>query len=394
MPSLQTISIIGSTGSIGTQALNIIRQRKDEYKVVALAARNNLDIFIKQINEFNPEYVYIADLSQQEIIRERFPHLSILESTEAIAELENIDIFISAIVGIAGLKPNLKALTKAKKVAIANKETLVVAEHLVNKLKDEFNTVLIPIDSEHVAIHQCLSARSPLNINKGLEGEDSDVKEILLTSSGGPFRNKTYEELMKVSLSDALKHPTWTMGKKITIDSSTLMNKALEVIEVHALFKIPYEKIRVVIHPQSIVHSAVSFIDGNVIAQLGATNMEIPIQYAMDYPQRRKLAVDDSFSIFGQTWDFYEPNHKLFPLLGLGYEVGKLAHSYPTVFNAANEAAVELFLNEKIKWYEIENLINMALEKHSIIFNPSLTEILAIDEEVKLSVYAHGKILS
>lgn len=394
MPSLQRISIIGSTGSIGTQALNIIRQRKDEYKVVALAARNNLEIFIRQIEEFTPDYVFILDLSARETIRGKFPELNVLDSIEAIADLEGIDIFISAIVGIAGLKPNLKALTKAKKVAIANKETLVVAEHLVNKLKDEFETILIPIDSEHVAIHQCLSARNPSLAKFPESASHSEIKEILLTSSGGPFRTKTYEDLMKVSLHDALKHPTWNMGKKITIDSSTLMNKALEVIEVHALFKIPYEKIKVVIHPQSIVHSAVSFIDGNIIAQLGATNMEIPIQYAMDYPLRRKLAVEDSFNIFGQSWDFCEPNNKLFPLLGLGYEVGRLAHSYPTVFNAANEAAVELFLTEKIRWFEIEKLINMALEKHQIILNPSLEEILLIDEEVRNLICSHDKILS
>jgi 1-deoxy-D-xylulose-5-phosphate reductoisomerase len=381
MSEKQNISIIGSTGSIGTQALNIIRERRDEFTVIALSAKQNLTVLTEQIKEFKPKYVHIENLSARAALREIFKDIELLDSAEEVAEIDNVDIFLSAIVGIAGLKANLKALTKAKKVAIANKETLVVADHLVTTIQAKHPAILIPIDSEHAAIHQCLSAGAQdFNASK-----NSLVKEILLTSSGGPFRNKTGEELEKVTLKEALQHPTWSMGKKITIDSSTLMNKALEVIEVHALFKIPYEKIKVVIHPQSIVHSAVSFIDGNIIAQLGSTNMEIPIQYAIDYPNRKKLAVEDTFNIFGQSWDFMEPNFTCFPLLKLGYEVGKLGHSYPTVFNAANEAAVELFLNEKIKWSDIEKFINTAVTNHKIIQNPSLEEILDLDREVKIS---------
>jgi 1-deoxy-D-xylulose-5-phosphate reductoisomerase len=381
MSEKQSISIIGSTGSIGTQALNIIREREGEFTVIALSARQNLRVLTEQIKEFKPKYVHIEDLGARNALKEIFQDVAFLNSAEEVAEIDNIDIFLSAIVGIAGLKANLKALTKAKKIAIANKETLVVADHLVAAIQAKHPAVLIPIDSEHAAIHQCLCAGAQdFNASK-----NSLVKEILLTSSGGPFRNKTREELEKVTLKEALQHPTWSMGKKITIDSSTLMNKALEVIEVHALFKIPYEKIKVVIHPQSIVHSAVSFIDGNIIAQLGSTNMEIPIQYAIDYPYRKKLAIEDTFNIFGQSWDFMEPNFTCFPLLKLGYEVGKLGHSYPTVFNAANEAAVELFLNEKIKWSDIEKFINSAVANHKIIQNPSLEEILDLDREVKIS---------
>jgi 1-deoxy-D-xylulose-5-phosphate reductoisomerase len=381
MSEKQSISIIGSTGSIGTQALNIIRKRPSEFTVVALSAKQNLTVLIEQIKEFKPKYVHIEDLNARATLSELFKDIELLNSAEEVAEIDGLDIFLSAIVGIAGLKANLKALTKAKKVAIANKETLVVADHLVTAIQTKYPVTLIPIDSEHAAIHQCLCAGA----QDFKASRNSLVKEILLTSSGGPFRNKTCEELEKVTLREALHHPTWSMGKKITIDSSTLMNKALEVIEVHALFKIPYEKIKVVIHPQSIVHSAVSFIDGNIIAQLGSTNMEIPIQYAIDYPYRKKLAVEDTFNIFGQSWDFMEPNFTCFPLLKLGYEVGKLGHSYPTVFNAANEAAVELFLNEKIKWSDIEKLISNAITNHKIIVNPSLGEILKLDREVKKS---------
>jgi|LakMenEpi03Aug12_release.lakeMendotaPanAssembly.Ray.scaffolds.fasta_scaffold00007_229 1-deoxy-D-xylulose-5-phosphate reductoisomerase len=381
MSEKQSISIIGSTGSIGTQALNIIRKRPNEFTVIALSAKQNLSILTEQIKEFKPKYVHIEDLSARTVLKEIFQDIEFLDSTEEVAEIDNVDIFLSAIVGIAGLKANLKALTKAKKVAIANKETLVVADHLVTAIQAKHHATLIPIDSEHAAIHQCLCAGAKdFNLSK-----NSLVKEILLTSSGGPFRNKTREELEKVTLKEALQHPTWSMGKKITIDSSTLMNKALEVIEVHALFKIPYEKIKVVIHPQSIVHSAVSFIDGNIIAQLGSANMEIPIQYAIDYPYRKELAVEDTFNIFGQSWDFMEPNFTCFPLLKLGYEVGKLGHSYPTVFNAANEAAVELFLNEEIKWSDTEKLISNAITNHKIIIDPSLEEILDLDREVKKS---------
>ncbi|MFM7457369.1 MAG: 1-deoxy-D-xylulose-5-phosphate reductoisomerase [bacterium] len=384
MPEKQNISIIGSTGSIGTQALNIIRKRSNEFTVIALSAKQNLTVLIEQIQEFKPRYVHIEDINARATLSELFKDIEFLNSAEEVAEIDDVDIFLSAIVGIAGLKANLKALTKAKKVAIANKETLVVADHLVTAIQAKHPTVLIPIDSEHAAIHQCLHAGIVTKLQAPhFSYDNSLVKEILLTSSGGPFRNKTPEELEKVTLREALQHPTWSMGKKITIDSSTLMNKALEVIEVHALFKIPYEKIKVVIHPQSVVHSAVSFIDGNIIAQLGSTNMEIPIQYAIDYPNRKKLAVEDTFNIFGQSWDFMEPNFACFPLLKLGYEVGKLGHSYPTVFNAANEAAVELYLKEEIKWSDIEKIITTAVTKHKIVRDPSLEEILELDREVK-----------
>ena len=251
MSEKQNISIIGSTGSIGTQALNIIREREGEFTVIALSAKQNLSVLTEQIKEFKPKYVHIEDLNARATLSELFKDIELLNSAEEVAEIDNVDIFLSAIVGIAGLKANLKALTKAKKVAIANKETLVVADHLVTAIQAKHHVTLIPIDSEHAAIHQCLHAGIVANLQaKHFSYDNSLVKEILLTSSGGPFRNKTREELDKVTLKEALQHPTWSMGKKITIDSSTLMNKALEVIEVHALFKIPYKKIKVVLDGQ------------------------------------------------------------------------------------------------------------------------------------------------
>lgn len=374
---MKNLSIIGSTGSIGTQLLNIVRERKEEFKVLALSARNSKDLLLKQIAEFNPKYVFIENLEAQREISSKFPEIELLKSIEEIAQIKNIDIFFSAIVGIAGLKANLEALKNAKRVAIANKETLVVAGHLVDELCRKYNSELIPVDSEHVAIHQCLQTNSE---NKDL---NDSIKEVLLTSSGGPFRTKNIKELKYIELEDALKHPTWTMGRKITIDSSTLMNKALEVIEAHILFKVPYEKIQVVIHPQSIIHSAVSFTDGNIICQMGANNMEIPIQYALDFPERRKLATEDKFNIFDHKLEFYKPELEKFPLLKLGYEVGKLANSYPCAFNAANEAAVELFLNKKIEWLDISKNIHLIIENHKIIETPCLEDLLNIDKEIK-----------
>ncbi|MCH2227904.1 MAG: 1-deoxy-D-xylulose-5-phosphate reductoisomerase [Candidatus Caenarcaniphilales bacterium] len=384
---MKSLSIIGSTGSIGTQLLNIVRERKEEFKVIALSARNSKDLLIEQIREFKPSYVFIENQEAQQEISAKFPEIELLKSTEEVAQIENIDIFFSAIVGIAGLKANLEALKTAKRVAIANKETLVVAGHLVEELCKKYNSELIPVDSEHVAIHQCLQTNSE---NKDLR---EAIKEILLTSSGGPFRTKSAEELKHVKLEDALKHPTWTMGRKITIDSSTLMNKALEVIEAHVLFKISYEKIQVVIHPQSIIHSAVSFTDGNIICQMGANNMEIPIQYALDFPERRPLATEDTFNIFDHRLEFYKPDLEKFPLLKLGYEVGKLANSYPCAFNAANEAAVELFLNKEIEWLDISKHIHEIIEKHKLIKNPSIEELLGIDKDVKETISSSLKIL-
>ncbi|MDD9897611.1 MAG: 1-deoxy-D-xylulose-5-phosphate reductoisomerase, partial [Candidatus Melainabacteria bacterium] len=373
---MKRISIIGSTGSIGTQALEIIRKRESEFDVVALSAGRKVEALIDQIKEFKPEYVSIISEEDQATIQELFPSIKILKDIEEIAQLDNIDIFLSAVVGIAGLKANLQALKHASRVAVANKETLVSAKHLVRQYCQEYKSELIPVDSEHVAIHQCLS------------DDNKEVKEILLTSSGGPFRTMNTEELERVSLKQALKHPKWNMGPKITIDSSTLMNKGLEVIEVNSLFDINYDQIQVVIHPQSIVHSAVTFVDGNTIAQMSMPDMMVPIQYAIDYPQRKEIKLKQDFNIFTEgRLDFELPDQKKFPALSLAYAAGRQGHSFPTALNSVNEAAVDLFLKEKIQYLDIAKIIEAELEQHQIIKEPCVNTILEIDQEIKQRQY-------
>ncbi len=368
---LKTLSIIGSTGSIGTQALGIVRSRPDDFKIKALSAGKNLDLLIEQIKEFKPEYVSILSDEDKKNLQELFPEIQVLKNIEEIAALEKTDIFLSAIVGIAGLKANLIALKHAKRVAIANKETLVAASHLVDEAQAKYQSELLPVDSEHVAIHQCL------------QGKTENIEKILLTASGGPFRNLALEEFKNIQLKDALKHPTWTMGSKITIDSSTMMNKGLEIIEVNALFKIAYEKIQVLIHPQSIIHSGVSFNDGNSIMQLSSTDMKVPIQYALDFPEKNPISLEKSFDIFDHPrLEFEKPDFEKFPALRLALEAGKKGHSYPVVLNSANEAAVALFLEQKIHYIDICKIIENCLEQHQIIHQPSLDEIINLNNEI------------
>ncbi len=380
---MKTLTIIGSTGSIGTQALDIVRQRKQEspencFQIIALSAGKNLELFIDQIKEFKPQYVSIIDDTAKREIQSLFPEIQILKGIEEIAELDGVDIFLSAIVGIAGLQANLTALKHAKRVAVANKETLVSAKHLVREYSLKYSSELIPVDSEHVAIHQCLGTFNASN---------SAVKQILLTSSGGPFRTLPAEEFKNISLEQALKHPKWKMGPKITVDSSTLMNKGLELIEVNSLFDISYDDIQVVIHPQSIVHSAVTFRDGNTIAQLSLPDMKVPIQYALDYPERNPITLKDEFNIFTMgSLDFEAPDHDKFPALTLAYAAGRQGHSFPTVLNSSNEAAVELFLQNKIHYLDIIKIIEREISYHAIIKNPSLDNILEIDREIKKRV--------
>lgn len=349
---MKRISIIGSTGSIGTQALDIIRNRNSgkgspDFDVVALSAGRNLERLIDQIKEFRPQYISILKKEDQDTIKELFPEINILKNIEEIAAIEKIDIFLSAVVGITGLKANLIALQHAKRVAVANKETLVSAKHLVREYSQKYQSELIPVDSEHVAIHQCLGTHS-----------QSEIHEILLTSSGGPFRTLDKEDLKNVTLQQALKHPKWSMGPKITIDSSTLMNKGLEVIEVNSLFDIDYDQIQVVIHPQSIVHSAVTFVDGNTIAQMSMPDMKVPIQYAIDYPNRYQIELEERFNIFSMgSLDFEFPDTNKFPALNLAYAAGRQGHSFPTALNSVNEAAVALFLEEKIEYLDITKII-------------------------------------
>lgn len=380
---MKRITIIGSTGSIGTQTLDIIRKRTAEFKIIALSAGNNFTLLVDQIKEFKPQYVSIANQAKVSELQELFPQLTILKNIEEIAAIENIDIVISAIVGIAGLKANLEALKHAKRVAIANKETLVSAPHLVTEYKKKYKSELIPIDSEHVAIHQCLTQYMQ---NHEQDYQDQ-VEKILLTSSGGPFRTLPLTEFQHITREQALQHPTWKMGAKITIDSATLMNKGLEILEAKALFNLPLEKIQVVIHPQSIIHSAVTFIDGNTMAQLSMPDMRVPIQYAIDYPNKNALKLEKSFDIFEiAKLEFEKPDLEKFPALNLAYQAGDKGDSYPTVLNSANEAAVKLFLEEKISFLEITKIIEKQLDKHSTLQSPQIEDILKLDKEIKESL--------
>lgn len=385
----KSLSIIGSTGSIGTQALDIVRMRPDDFKIIALSAGNNLQLLIEQIKEFNPEYVSILKDADKKQIKDLFPEVEVLKDIKELASVRSksgaqVDIVLSAIVGIAGLEANLMALKHAKRTCVANKETLVAAGHIVRDYCEKYNSELIPVDSEHVAIHQCLA--SSLTAKNFYEDKNlhNSIKEILLTSSGGPFRTWAQSDFKKITKADALKHPNWSMGEKITIDSSTLMNKGLEVIEAHALFGIPYEKIQVVVHPQSIVHSAVTFVDGNTMAQLGSPDMRMPIQYSLDYPHKKQINFNDGFNIFKtQKLEFFEPELEKFPALKLAYEAGQKGHSYPAVLNSANEFAVQLFLEEKIRYTDIVKLIERELEIHKIIENPTLSEILQLHSNIQ-----------
>jgi 1-deoxy-D-xylulose-5-phosphate reductoisomerase len=367
----KNISIIGSTGSIGTQALEIVRSRSEDFKVVALSAGKNIDLLSKQIQEFKPRYVSIVSEDHKKKLKEQFPKLEILKEIKEIALLD-LDICISAIVGIAGLEANLNALEHSKRLAIANKETLVAAGHLVNDKIKQYHCELIPVDSEHVAIHHALC------------GYDIKyVKEVLLTASGGPFRTKTLNELKNVSVKEALKHPNWDMGAKITIDSSTLANKGLEVIEAKTLFNLDYSQIRVVVHPQSIIHSAVTFVDGNTIAQMGEPDMTVPIQYALDYPDKKQITMKNDFNIFNYPeLTFEKPDLEKFPALRLAFQAGEIAHSMPAVFNSANEAAVALFLNEEISYLDISRIIEKEMDKHSIVKDPQLEDLLSIHNDL------------
>lgn len=370
---MKTLSIIGSTGSIGTQALDIVRNRREDFSIIALSAGSNIDLLRSQIQEFKPKYISVLRHEDQAKLQEEFPSIQILKNIQEIAALDGVDVFLSAVVGIAALEANLIAMQHAKRVAVASKETLVAAGHLVNQYCKQYGSELIPVDSEHVAIHQCLNGQS-----------QESIKEILLTSSGGPFRDLPIERFLEITLEAALKHPRWSMGSKITIDSSTLVNKGLEVIEAHTLFGINYSQIKVIIHPQSIVHSAVSFIDGNTIAQLSQTDMRVPIQYALDYPQKKQIHLQKDFDILEwSNLEFYAPDFQKFPALELAYEVGLQGDSYPAVYNAANELAVRRYLNGEIHYLDIYRIISERISKHQRIQNPNLNDILDLNQEIQ-----------
>lgn len=366
---MKKISILGSTGSIGTQTLEVVRENGD-IEVLGLAAGGNIDLLEKQIREFHPVKAAVWSEEKAKELRVRIADtktevVSGMDGLIEISVMEGVEILVTAIVGMIGIRPTIEAIKAGKDIALANKETLVTAGHLIMPLAKEYGVSILPVDSEHSAIFQ------------SLQGNDRrSVKKILLTASGGPFRGKKQEDLLNIRVEDALKHPNWAMGQKITIDSSTMVNKGLEVIEAKWLFNVKVDDVQVVVQPQSIIHSMVEYEDGAIIAELGTPDMKLPIQYALYYPERRYLPGDRlDFWSLGRL-DFEKPDMDTFYGLALAYEAGRKGGSLPTVFNAANELAVSKFLKHEIKYLEIVEIIEDCMSAHKNIVNPSLEEIL------------------
>lgn len=366
---MKKIAILGSTGSIGTQTLEVVRENKD-IEVLGLAAGNNIRLLEKQIREFSPEIVAVWDEKKAKELRENVADLEVqivagMEGLIAVSVMEEVEILVTAVVGMIGIRPTIEAIKAGKDIALANKETLVTAGHLIMPLAKENGAAVLPVDSEHSAIFQSLQGNDKKSVHK-----------ILLTASGGPFRGKKQEELMNIRVEDALRHPNWQMGQKITIDSSTMVNKGLEVIEAKWLFEIEVDQVQVVVQPQSIIHSMVEYEDGAIIAELGTPDMKLPIQYALYYPQRRYLSGERlDFWNLGKL-EFEKPDMDTFYGLALAYEAGRAGGTLPTVFNAANEMAVRQFLDRQIKYLEITEIIEDCMRVHRNIENPALEQIL------------------
>lgn len=374
---MKQVVILGSTGSIGTQALEVI-DKLDDYGVYALSCGKNIKLLKEQIKKYSPKVVCIEDSSSIKEIKDEFKSLEVLYGIDGLVELakrSNYDIFLVATNGVVALRATIEAIKNKKQIALANKETLVMAGEIVSKIAKENNINIIPVDSEHSAVLQCLG---------GFDNKFS--KRLYLTASGGPFLNNSRKDMEKFSALDALKHPRWNMGKKITIDCSTLVNKGFEVIEAHYLFDYDYENIKVVIHPQSLVHSMVEFVDGSFIAQMGVASMHIPIQYALTYPKRVEGIKTDSFDIFNQKLEFYKPDYDKFPLLKLTLDCAKKGGIMNTVLNAANEVAVYKFLRGEIKFLDIEKIIFKTIEDTKNIINPSLDEIFEADKLTRIKL--------
>lgn len=371
---MKKIAILGSTGSIGTQTLEIVRTNGD-LEITALAAGNNIDLLEKQIREFKPKLAAVWKEERANELKDKINDLDVkvvsgMDGLLEVARQPESEILVTAIVGMIGILPTIEAINAGKDIALANKETLVTAGHIIMPLAKEKGVSILPVDSEHSAIFQSLQG-----------GQQKALHKILLTASGGPFRGKKLEDLANIQVEDALKHPNWAMGRKITIDSSTMVNKGLEVIEAKWLFGVDVDQIEVVVQPQSIIHSMVEYVDGAVIAQLGTPDMKLPIQYALYYPERRYLPGDRlDFRGLAQL-TFEEPDLETFYGLRLAYEAGKAGGSLPTVFNAANEKAVSKFLNREIRFLEIPEMIQACMEAHKNIANPSVDEILQTEAE-------------
>lgn len=371
---MRNLAILGSTGSIGTQTLDIVSKNND-LKVISLAAYGNIELLEKQIRQYMPKLACVYSEEKAAKLKENISDLDVkvisgMDGLIEAASMDEADIVVTAIVGMIGIRPTMAAIKAGKDIALANKETLVTAGHIIIPAAKEYNVNILPVDSEHSAIFQCLNGE-----------RKADVDKILLTASGGPFRGKTRAELENVTVEAALKHPNWAMGRKITIDSATLVNKGLEVIEAKWLFDVDFEDIDVVVQPQSLIHSMVQFKDGGIMAQLGTPDMRLPIQYAIYYPERRYLDGDrvDFSKLAGIT--FEKPDTDTFEGLKLAYEAGKCGGSTPTVFNAANELAVAMFLDKKIRFLDIYEIIKESMNNIKHIDNPSIEQILDVEKE-------------
>lgn len=372
---MKRLAILGSTGSIGTQTLEVVRENNEDLEVVALAAGSNVELLEKQIREFHPRYASLQSEEAAKELKLRVQDMDVtvlcgMDGLLQIAEMEESDVLVTAIVGMIGIRPTIAAIKKKKAIALANKETLVTAGHIIMPLAAQMGVSILPVDSEHSAIFQ------------SLHGENRDrISKLLITASGGPFRGRTRAELENIQVEDALKHPNWAMGRKITIDSATLVNKGLEVMEAKWLFDVELDRIQVVVHPQSIIHSMVEFVDGGIMAQLGSPDMKLPIQYALFYPDRRPMNGKrvDFFELGQITFEKVDP--ETFTGLKLAFQAATDGGSVPTVFNAANEKAVALFLNRKIRFLQIPEIIGACMEHHKKIENPDVEEILRTEQE-------------
>lgn len=380
---MKNIAVLGSTGSIGTQTLDVVAKNPDRFRIIAVAANTNDRLIEEQIEKFKPEYAVLVNPSAAKRLKDRYiGYTKILSGKEGLlqaATLENVDTVVTSMVGFAGLEPTIAAIHANKNIALANKETLVVAGEIVMNLAKEKGISILPVDSEHSAIFQCLQGENKRNLNK-----------IIITASGGPFRGRTKAELAKVTVEECLKHPNWAMGKKITIDSATLANKGLEVIEAKWLYGLTYEQIETIVHPQSIIHSMVEFDDGAVIAQLGMPDMRVPIQYALTYPNRVKADFPKIDFKTLKDLTFEEPDMDTFVALKLAYKAGKIGGTMPCVFNGANEIAVNAFLSGKISFLQIYDIIHNAMEYHKVILEPNLENLYDTDAWVR----AYAKDLS
>ena len=381
---MKKITILGVSGSIGRQCIEVIDEHINQFELIGISVHNQIEYALELIKKYpSIKFVAVKDEKDAKKVQTINDKLNIFIGNEGLKELASIketDLLVNSLVGFIGLVPTMTAIQNKIDIALANKETLVVAGHLIKQEVKKYGVKLLPIDSEHSAIMQCLNGEN-----------HKDIKNLIITASGGPFLNKKKEELKDVTLKQALKHPNWSMGAKITIDSSTLVNKGLEVIEAHWLFDIPYEQIKVLIHPQSIIHSMVEYIDGSVIAQLGIPSMKIPIAYAL--AGKTRLKSDASLLDFKKlrNLEFIKPDLERFRTLKLAYEAGKIGHSLPTVYNSANEMAVKYFMEGKIRFDQIEQFIEKAMELHQLIKNPNLEELLEVDKQTRNLISAFIK---